>query len=108
MQASLLRAHHEESRPPLGQSTDCARSCSGSLDMRSARSLLKADSVNAHCSLDSKRRSLKTQGMLLTGFSQSGIARELSRPCICNDGKTCDVLQTASKGARILRARGLG
>ena len=39
-----------------------ARSGSGALDLCSARSLLKADSINRHCSLDSKLRSIKLKG----------------------------------------------
>ena len=39
-----------------------ARSGSGALDLCSARSLLKADSINRHCSLDSKLRSIRLKG----------------------------------------------
>lgn len=36
----------------------------GSLDMCSARSLMKSDCVHGHCSLGSKKRSMKLPGML--------------------------------------------
>ena len=54
----LLEAVRSEVQPQASGQLPSA----SSLDIQSARSLLKADSIHRHCSLESKLRSMKLPG----------------------------------------------